>query len=530
MTVASQETPGVSITASSTEICLGMMVTFTATPANGGSAPVYQWQVNGINAGTNSPTFTASNLNNAGVVTCKMTGNSTCAPGTATSNSIVIFVTAQATPAVDITASSENICQGASVTFTAAPTNGGNAPTYQWLLNGSSVGTNSPTYTTTNLTGSDNVSCQMTGNASCASGLATSNTITVGVSTPVAPSLIITPSLTAICSGTVVTFTATSINGGNDPSYDWSVNGVSVGGNAPVFMTSALNNGDQVNCKMTSTAGCVTADRASSNTFVETVTTRLSSAVSISASANNVCSGTQVTFTGIPTNGGDTPAYHWLVNGNSSGGDSTAFTTSSLRNGDSINCIITSSLPCATTDTSSAVYMSVLPLPTVTFDPDTLYANNGDIRLTPVVTGPVSQYQWSPANGLTSATISDPVADAVDNSTYEVIVTTDSGCTAEAKVTVIADRPLQMPNAFTPNGDGHNDVFRVPPGIDLKMSGFQIFNRWGTEVFSTRNSGQGWDGTSHGIPCPAGTYVYLITGFTVSDKQVSLKGTVILIR
>ena len=85
--------PSVSIAASSSSICSGTSVTFTATPTNGGSGPSYQWKLNGSNVGTNSATYSNSGLANGDIVSCVMTSNASCAsPTTATSNSISMTV------------------------------------------------------------------------------------------------------------------------------------------------------------------------------------------------------------------------------------------------------------------------------------------------------------------------------------------------------------------------------------------------------------------------------------------------------
>ncbi len=91
MNIIADITPSVSISASENDICPGTAVTFTATPVNGGSAPVYQWQVNGINWGTNSAFFSSSVLNNGDQVSCIITSNAACAtPRNATSNIVTM--------------------------------------------------------------------------------------------------------------------------------------------------------------------------------------------------------------------------------------------------------------------------------------------------------------------------------------------------------------------------------------------------------------------------------------------------------
>src|SRR4030095_5037328 len=199
-------TPSVSITASSTSICNGGFVTFTATPTNGGSTPVYQWMINGVNvAGQTASTFTTSTLANGDAVSVKLTSNDPCAnPATATSTSIIITTTS-VTPSVSITASSTSICNGGSVTFTATPTNGGSTPVYQWMINGVNVaGQTASTFTTSTLANGDAVSVKMTSNDPCANPATATSTSIIITTTTVTPSESITASSTSICNGSSV--------------------------------------------------------------------------------------------------------------------------------------------------------------------------------------------------------------------------------------------------------------------------------------------------------------------------------------
>jgi hypothetical protein len=177
----------VSIAASpSGSICTGTSVTFTATPTNGGTTPVYQWRKNGNPVGTNSTTYTDAGLAGGDVITCVLTSNATCPTGNpATSNAITMTVNPTLPVSVSIAASpSGAVCAGTNVTFTATPVNGGSTPVYQWRKNGNPVGTNSTTYSDAGLAAGDVITCVLTSNAVCGSGSpATSNSITMSVST-----------------------------------------------------------------------------------------------------------------------------------------------------------------------------------------------------------------------------------------------------------------------------------------------------------------------------------------------------------
>ncbi|HMM12292.1 MAG TPA: MBG domain-containing protein [Bacteroidales bacterium] len=174
----------VTITQVTPEICIGSPATFQAVPVNGGLAPSYQWKVNGVNAGTNSASFTYVPAN-GDVVTVVLTSSIGCALNNpATSNPLVVNVTGNLIAGVSITSSATSVCTGTPVTFTASPVNGGQNPSYQWKVNGNNAGTNSPTFTYSPANG-DVVTVVMTSNHLCAvQPIATSNAITMVVNPP----------------------------------------------------------------------------------------------------------------------------------------------------------------------------------------------------------------------------------------------------------------------------------------------------------------------------------------------------------
>ncbi len=260
----------VTISASANQVCVGTQVIFTATPVNGGIVPVYQWKVNGVNAGVNNPSFSYAPLNND-VVTCQVTSNAICTTGNpATSNAITMVVNPNLPVSLSIAASANPVCVGTSVTYTATPTNGGSAPLFQWKVNGVNAGVNNPSFSYVPLN-NDVVTCQVTSNAICTTGNpATSNAITMVVNPNLPVSLSIAASANPVCVGTSVTYTATPTNGGSAPLFQWKVNGVNVGTNSPSFSNIPLNN-DVVTCVMTSNASCIIGNPATSNAITITV-------------------------------------------------------------------------------------------------------------------------------------------------------------------------------------------------------------------------------------------------------------------
>jgi gliding motility-associated-like protein len=143
-----------------------------------------------------------------------------------------------------------------------------------------------------------------------------------------------------------------------------------------------------------------------------------------------------------------------------------------------------------------------------------------------------NSWQWSPPDGLDNPSSQDPVAHPEKSTTYTVTAATDGECPATASVSikVFSTANIFVPNAFTPNGDGHNDVLRAIP-IGIKVFGyFSVWNRWGQRVFYTTDPAIGWDGSTGGRPGEAGAFIWKVSGIDYKGDQVQQEGTVVLIR
>ncbi len=160
----------IAVSATTNPVCANTPVLFTATPANGGTTPSFQWKVNGtsINGASNSTyTYVPTNGN---AVTCVLISSLKCVTGNpATSNSLSMIVNPPLSVSVSIVASANPVNAGSSVTFTATPVNGGSTPVYQWQVNGNNAGTNSNFFTYVPANG-DIVSCILTSGEACVSG------------------------------------------------------------------------------------------------------------------------------------------------------------------------------------------------------------------------------------------------------------------------------------------------------------------------------------------------------------------------
>jgi gliding motility-associated-like protein len=143
-----------------------------------------------------------------------------------------------------------------------------------------------------------------------------------------------------------------------------------------------------------------------------------------------------------------------------------------------------------------------------------------------------TKYSWSPPFGLSDPFVQSPIATTNKNITYTVVASTPNGCegTDTLAITAFAVADIFVPNAFTPNGDGRNDIFKaIPIGI-REFKYFAVYNRWGQRVFYTTNPVIGWTGTINGASMQSGAYVWMAAGITFKGDLIERKGTVVLVR
>lgn len=179
------------------------------------------------------------------------------------------------------------------------------------------------------------------------------------------------------------------------------------------------------------------------------------------------------------------------------------------------------------------VVVSVLPPIHPFAGNDTAAVLEQPLQLT--ATGGVN-YLWSPNIGLSATNIANPVAlynETFNQIKYKVLVFNEGNCIDSASVTVKiynTGPAVFVPNAFTPNGDGKNDVLR-PIAVGMKqLDFFRVYNRWGQEVFTTQVNGKGWDGSINSVPQTTGTYVWWVKATDYKGAAYFKKGTVTLIK
>ncbi len=171
------------------------------------------------------------------------------------------------------------------------------------------------------------------------------------------------------------------------------------------------------------------------------------------------------------------------------------------------------------------------PYPLITHDtilsagePWQLHANSGYDS--------IGSFVWTPAFGLDNPNSANPVATGTEDITYKVQIQNSYGCSLSDTVHIkyYKGPDIYVPNAFTPNGDGRNDIFRPFPVGIVKLDYFRVFNRWGGIMYQTQAYLQGWDGRVGGQPALPGTYIWEVRGKDYKNTVIFKRGTVLLIR
>jgi gliding motility-associated-like protein len=366
-----------------------------------------------------------------------------------------------------------------------------------------------------------------------------SNPIPVKVYPPLNPSVNINSSGqdNIFCKGMPVTFVATAAEAGSKPSYQWKINGNKVGSDSSHFTTTSLNDGDVITCVLIadSYAKCLQKPSATSNAITVSIRTPKHTSVNIFPSDNNFCGNKPVTFTASGQGGGGEFSYLWLLNENKAGTDSTAYTNTASGNNDQVKLVVTTHIAgCSSPiyDTSNTITVSIKPIPHILISPsDTTVMAGAQVQLKSFVTGDIASFSWTPENGLISSQTISPLTIPVMSTTiYKLAVVALNGCTTTAASEIKVIAKLYMPNSFTPNGDGKNDVFRIPPGTSIHLAQFSIYNTWGTRIFNTSDINKGWDGTYKGFLQDVGVYIFTISSTDYQGRSVHLKGTLLLMR
>ena len=500
--------PVIAVTTPSTSICAATAVVYSAAIQNGGSSPIYQWKKNGINVGTNSNTYNDISVVSGDIIKCTLISNATCITGnTVNSNSINMTVTSPFAPGITVSASANNICFGTPVTFSSSIINGGATPIFAWFKNGVNQSLNSPAYTDNLLNNGDIITTTATSSLSCVSfNLATSSPIVMSVNQLVSPSITITPSATSVCKNVAVTFTASSLNEGSLPIYQWSKNGLKVGSNNNFYAGNSLKSSDVIICTLTSNANCATVTKVISNPININIHP---DPVVFLDKTNSICDGGSRML-----DAGTFSSYLW-----NSGSTNRTITINKIG---AYGVTVTDLNGCSGTDITNIT--TLLPSPKRFLPKDTSICSYGNLLLQSNIIFP--SYSWNTGSNNYSITITKP-------GKYWLTVQNNEGCIGIDSITIFPKNCLKgffMPTAFTPNNDGKNDIMRPILLGNVKGYRFYIYNRYGKLIFETTDLSDGWNGDYKGISQNENAFVWVCTYQFENEPAENKKGTFVLLR
>jgi gliding motility-associated-like protein/uncharacterized repeat protein (TIGR01451 family) len=187
-------------------------------------------------------------------------------------------------------------------------------------------------------------------------------------------------------------------------------------------------------------------------------------------------------------------------------------------------------------DSTHCIWIEDLTAPVLPQNEDTLFFTLGQTLTLQAPIG-YTNYLWTPTTGLSCIQCASPSVTPTDTVIYSVLVFNTDGCADTLTYRLFPLPPcdparIRMPNAFTPDGDGHNDVFKPAPyeGVEI-ISYLAIHNRWGQKIYESFAASAAWDGTSDGQPVPSDVYVWLLEITCPGDGERRLRrGDVTLLR
>lgn len=479
----------------------GAPLTLTCTTLSGNitassNAPgaSYSWSGIGITAGSTSSTAT---VNSAGTYTVAVTdpanGCTATTTVSVTTDTAPPTVTAGAPLVLTCTTLSGNITASSNITNS----------TYNWTGAGITSGGTTAS-ATVNTTGTYTVMVTDPTNGCTA-------TATVSVSSNTTP-----PSITAgspiilTCSNLTGNITASSTTSG--VSYNWTGAGIIAGG---ATSTATVSTAGTYTVAVTDPSnGCTatTTVSVSANNLAPNVTAGTSTPISCTTGLGNINASS--TTPGV--------TYSWSGTGIISGGATSSPTVNTA--GTYTVTVTDPNNGCTATTTLTAVNT---PGPTASAGADVTIVSGTSATLTATGGG---TYLWNTGETTSSITVSPTTT-----TDYCVTVTDGNGCTESACVRVTVDimcGELFVPNAFSPNGDLNNDVFRVKidPSCVLEMS-LSVYDRWGEKIIELTDPTQFWDGTFKGKQLDNAVFVYYLNiTLTNSSEEIKKSGNVSLIK
>ena len=503
--------PVITLSPANPAICNGANTTLTAAGANN-----YDWAPA---TGLSSTTGVSVVANPTNTTTYTVTGTD----GNGCTGTSTITLTVNPNPVITITPANPTICSGGNSVLTAS-----GADTYVWA-----PGTGLSATTGTSVTATPTATTTYTVTGTTIAGCTGTTTVTVTLNPPL--SVNITSNDMVICAGQSTVITGSASGGDGGPyTFTWD-NGIGV--HSPPITVSPTT---------TTTYNLTVTDNCGSLPVSDNITITVSPNPTISFTANPLagCSPLNVNFISNCTPA--IQAYQWTFDDPSSGSSNTSnaanpshqFTSSGSYN---ITLTVTTMDGCIGTYTVNNM-ITVAPKPIADFTPlpSTTTMDNPTISFIDNSSN-ASNWIWSfgdpMSSGTNASTEQSPSHTYGNQGTYVIWLTVESigGCSdsISKEITIKDDYTFYAPDAFTPDGDGINDNF-IPIGINFDINNFEMFiyDRWGEEVYRTKDMSKPWDGTvkNSGVIASEGVYVWMVKMNDNKGKSHIFYGKITILR
>ncbi len=451
--------------------------TASVNVTGGSGAYSYVWSPAGGTASTTTPVA-------GGVTYTVNVTNGTCTG----SNSILVGSSTAVTSTSSTVGSN---CGSSNGSATVTPSGGTLPYTYVWSPSGGNGAT-------ANNLSSGPYSVLITDGSGC------SLTLPVNVPAIGGPTVTISNIIGASCGQSIGSATA-NVTGGTFPyTYSWSPSGGS-GATASGLTTGTYT------VSVTDATGCLVSENA--------VIPGSAQIVNVGNVTDENCGQSNGQIS-LNITGGTSPfTYNWTP----SGPNSPLLTN---LTGGQYSVTVTDASGCTANSTFTVDVVGTLP---VSVNPSSVSITEGEtVELT--ASGGIS-YTWTPSTGINCLTTScDTVsASPLVTTTYEVVVTSATGCQGTEYVTVyvnpICSKEIFVPTIFSPNNDGKNDQQCVLGNCIASME-FSIYNRWGEKVFSTTDQNQCWDGLYKGKKVNSGVFIYRLNAKLINGSEVNQSGNI----
>jgi gliding motility-associated-like protein len=327
---------------------------------------------------------------------------------------------------------------------------------------------------------------------------------------------------TAVCmpAGNALFANASTISNGSSLSYTWNFGDNTSSTQTDPVHTYAVSGSYQVSLTATSAAGCTNSTSKVLDQFYN------QPVASFAVNADALCQGTASLFTDNSTASNSAiSSWQWAFGDGSTSANRNPSKTYAQPGNFTIQLTVKDAVGCVSEPFSKTVQVYLQPV--IDAGPSFTVKEGTIVQFKATANSPSLQFVWTPGQLLSNPSILQPSLRVMDDGVYKLTATGDHNCTASDELKVLVQRPVAVPNAFSPNGDGINDTWMIKNLILYPDAILEVYNRYGQMVYRSIGYNTPWDGRMSGNPVPIGVYYYVIQ---LRNGDPPIKGSVTIVR